>query len=139
MIAPEHDGHGPLAQDPVHLVAHDLAGVPDLRQVLQARVAGVARLLDEDVDVPAVRHFVAERAHAGMDLRHPERGRAHVHTAAAGAQVQGTPMNVIFFAAMRCDASTRLRGQLTRCPDFSVKVGLMGAPPTQARPLRPAP
>jgi hypothetical protein len=89
VVAAEHDGQASLSEHAVDGVAHGLAGVADLLQVLHVGIAGVVGLLDEDLDVAAVGHLVAERTHAGMDVRHPERGRAHVHSTAAGAEVEG--------------------------------------------------
>src|SRR5258708_21023166 len=89
MVPPEHDGHRAFAEGAVDLVALLLAGVADLLEVLHARIAGIVRLLDENVDVPVIGDLVAERAHARMDLRDAERGRPHVDAAPSGSEVQG--------------------------------------------------
>ena len=98
---------------------------------LSLRVAGVAGLRDRDVHVAEVRHVVAELAHAGVDLRPPEGGRAHVHAAPARAEVEGNADERDFCAGMVCaDASTRSRDGSTkrRRPWLSIS-SRDGAPP----------
>ena len=71
-----------------------------------SRVSG-----DRDLHVAVVGHVVAELADAGVDLGPAERRRAHVHAAAAGAEVEGNADE----RHLRCgviaveDASTPLR------------------------------
>src|SRR5262249_58443689 len=88
----------------------------------QARVAGVVGLLDDHLDVAAVGHLVSERAHAGVDVGHAQRGGTHVHAAPAGAEVQG-------HADERDLLHVAGRVLFIVPAGNSVKVDAMGAPP----------
>ena len=61
---PSTTGRAPAAQTPRHPVAQRLAGLADLLQVLEPRVAGLVRLADRDLEVARVLDVVAELAHA---------------------------------------------------------------------------
>ena len=70
-------------------VAQQLADLQDLLQVFPRGVARALGLGDLHGQVPVVADLVAELAHAIGEPRDPQCGRAHVDSAAAGAQVEG--------------------------------------------------
>ena len=88
-----------------------------------SRVSGIG-----DVDVARVLDLVAELAHALVDLRHPEGRRAHVHAAAARAEVEGhADERHLALAVMHGQAlarASRRRETLTGTSDSSERASL---------------
>src|SRR5262245_720804 len=89
VVAPENHGHASRFQHADHGPAKRFTGLPDLLEVLEARITGAPGLLDLDVQVSRVLDVVAEGAKLLVHVGTPERRRPHVDSAPSGPEVEG--------------------------------------------------
>ncbi len=88
MIAAEHQRKFPVVERPFHLGRQAHAGVGDLGEIARVgRPFGMSFGLG-DGDVAQILHLIAERSDAGVEIGHANRGSAHIHAAAPGAQIE---------------------------------------------------
>ena len=105
VVAAEHQRQAARGERLLHLVTQAFAGRLDLLQVLELRIADRLGLLDRHVDVAGVVHVKAQLGNALMKLGDAEGRRPHVHTAAAGAEVEGHADDGNSLAGHICRAS----------------------------------
>src|SRR6185503_6916926 len=91
VVAPEHDRDVAFVGGRRDSARDSLAGVLDLGEKARLRIAGPSRFRDHRLDVPPVRALEPEPGEAVVQAGVANRGRAHVDTAAARAEVEGSP------------------------------------------------
>ena len=87
MIAAKHQRHETLRERSLRHLGEAAAGLGDFMQIFGALVAVVLFLGLLHGNVADVFHRMAERLQALLESRDAQCGRAHVHTAAALAEV----------------------------------------------------
>ena len=89
MIAAQHHRNPPARAGACHRAAHPLTQLGHLAQKFHMRIAGVFRLEGGAVEIAGIVHREAERLDLFIQAGDAQRRRAHVHTAAGGAEVGG--------------------------------------------------
>src|ERR1700675_2341089 len=88
MVAAEHERCGAIAKRRQRRLVQALADVRDVRDVFLLLVAWFLGFANGRREVTAIGHLVPEGAKPLRQARDAERGRTHVHAAAATTKIQ---------------------------------------------------